>query len=71
VADGAPATHAHVVLGRRDGSTVGGHLLHAAVWPTLEVMLHELPAHLQKRYDPEPGLTLIVPRGGHQGVARS
>ena len=24
--DGARALHAHAVLGRRDGSTVGGHL---------------------------------------------
>src|SRR4051812_30148979 len=30
--------HAHVVLGRRDGSTVGGHLLKAKVRPTLEVI---------------------------------
>jgi predicted DNA-binding protein with PD1-like motif len=57
----APSVHAHVVLGRRDGSTVGGHLLEARVWPTLEVIVAESPEHLRKRYDPETGLTLIDP----------
>jgi uncharacterized protein len=40
-----PAVHAHVVLGRGDGSTVGGHLKRAIVWPTLEVVVTESPAH--------------------------
>src|SRR5689334_12473823 len=31
---GAPKVHAHVVLGRRDGSTRGGHLIEAHVRPT-------------------------------------
>src|SRR5436309_2497929 len=29
--------HAHVVLGRRDGSTLGGHLKRGTVFPTLEM----------------------------------
>ena len=33
--------HAHVVLGRSDASTLGGHIQDAKVWPTLEVMLIE------------------------------
>jgi len=53
--------HLHAVLGRRDGSTRGGQLLEAAVWPTLEVMLVEAPAHLKRRHDPDSGLALIVP----------
>jgi uncharacterized protein len=57
--DGKPALHAHVVLGRADGSTVGGHLLEARVWPTLEVILVESPAHLRRRHDPASGLALI------------
>jgi predicted DNA-binding protein with PD1-like motif len=57
--DGKPVVHAHVVLGRRDGSTVGGHLLEGHVRPTLEVVLDEVPAHLRKRHDPESGLALI------------
>jgi predicted DNA-binding protein with PD1-like motif len=57
--DGKPALHAHVVLGKADGSTVGGHLLEARVWPTLEVILVESPAHLRRRHDPASGLALI------------
>lgn len=56
---GEPKLHAHVVLGRPDGSTVGGHLLEGEVWPTLEVILTEAPASLRKRLDPETGLALI------------
>lgn len=56
---GAPKLHLHAVLGRRDGSTVGGHLLEAHVRPTLEVILTESPAHLHRRFDPSCGLALI------------
>lgn len=60
-ADGEPTLHIHAVLGRSDGSVVGGHLLEGHVRPTLEVILVEPPAHLKKRKDPETGLALIVP----------
>ena len=58
--DGAPRLHAHVVVAKRDGSAWGGHLLHASVQPTLEVMLVESPAHLQRCIDPATGLALIA-----------
>jgi predicted DNA-binding protein with PD1-like motif len=61
VEDGDARVHAHVVLGRSDGSALGGHLLEGHVWPTLEVVLDESPAHLRKRSDPETGLALIDP----------
>jgi predicted DNA-binding protein with PD1-like motif len=57
--DGEPQVHAHVVLGRSDGSTCGGHLLEAHVWPTLEVILEESPTHLKRRFDKETRLALI------------
>jgi len=57
--DGEPAVHAHVVLGLRDGSARGGHLLRGIVRPTLEVVLHRSPAHLRKRHDAASGLALI------------
>ncbi len=57
--DGASAVHAHAVVGLRDGSTRGGHLLEAVVRPTLEVVLTESPAHLRKSFRPEYGLALI------------
>jgi predicted DNA-binding protein with PD1-like motif len=58
--DGArPKVHAHAVLGKRDGSAVGGHLLTATVRPPLEIVLTELPDPLCRRSDPETGLALI------------
>lgn len=57
--DGGPQVHAHVVVGKADGTAHGGHLLRATVRPTLEVMLTEEPAHLQRRFDPASGITLI------------
>jgi predicted DNA-binding protein with PD1-like motif len=57
--DDAPTLHAHLVLGRKDSSAIGGHLKKLVVWPTLEVVLTEAPAALRKRVDPETGLALI------------
>lgn len=57
--DGRKKVHAHVVLGHRDGSACGGHLLSASVRPTLEVILTETPGYLRRRHDPQTGLTLI------------
>jgi predicted DNA-binding protein with PD1-like motif len=57
--DGKPKLHAHVVLGKRDGSACGGHLLAARVRPTLEVIVSESPAHLRRKHDPVTGLALI------------
>ena len=57
--DGEPVVHAHVVVGRSDGSTRGGHLRKAHVRPTLELVLVEYPKHLERKHDPETGLALI------------
>jgi uncharacterized protein len=57
--DGEPIVHAHVVVGKSDGTAWGGHLIEAHVRPTLEVMLVETPTHLHRRYDPDTGLALI------------
>jgi len=57
--EGRPKVHAHVVVGKRDGSAHGGHLKSARVRPTLEVVLVESPAHLRRRMDPRTGLALI------------
>lgn len=59
--DGSRALHIHLVLGRRDGSALAGHLLEGLVRPTLEVVVTETPAHLRKVHDPESGLALIRP----------
>jgi predicted DNA-binding protein with PD1-like motif len=57
--DGEPGLHAHVVVGRSDGSTRGGHLKKAHVRPTLELVLVEYPAYLERKWDKESTLMLI------------
>jgi predicted DNA-binding protein with PD1-like motif len=57
--EGKPQIHAHVVVGKRDGTAHGGHLLEAHVWPTLEVIVVESPRHLYRHHDPATGLALI------------
>ncbi len=58
--DGGPSVHVHAVLGLRDGTTRGGHLLKATVRPTLEVTIVESPAHLRRRKRPDLGIALIA-----------
>ena len=57
--EGGPEVHAHVVVGRSDGTTLGGHLLEGHVWPTLEVIVTDSPHHLRKSHDADTGLALI------------
>ena len=57
--DGKPKIHAHVVVGKRDGTAHGGHLLRATVRPTLEVILTESAAHLRRTVHDDSGLALI------------
>jgi predicted DNA-binding protein with PD1-like motif len=59
---GGPAIHTHLVVGKRDGSAMAGHLGKAHVRPTLEVVLTESPVHLRKKKDSETGLALIRPQ---------
>ena len=56
---GQPTVHAHVVLGKRDGSAWGGHLLEAHVRPTLEVIVVEAPHHLRRETDEATGLARL------------
>lgn len=57
--DGEPKVHAHVVVGKSDGTAHGGHLLEAHVRPTLEVIVEETPEHLRREVDKETDLALI------------
>ena len=63
----SPQVHAHVVVGKADGTAHGGHILEAHVWPTLEVMLTESPRHLCRKTDRETGLALIDLSAGSDG----
>jgi uncharacterized protein len=59
--EGTPHLHAHVVLGRYDATTRGGHLVEAVVRPTMELVIVEYPEHLQRRHDKKTGLVLLKP----------
>jgi len=54
-----PKLHAHVVIGKSDGTAHGGHLLNAKVRPTLEVVLIDSPRHMERYSDPQTGLALL------------
>ena len=54
-----PKIHAHVVLGRRDGSTIGGHLIKATVRPTLELFLRDDGMRLTRARDATTQLWLL------------
>ena len=59
---GEPSLHIHLVVGKRDGNALAGHLGEGHVRPTLEVIITESPAHLRRVKDAESGLALIRPR---------
>ena len=56
---GASKVHAHVIIGKSDGTAHGGHLLKAYVRPTLEVIVTESAGELRKSFDPLSKLDLI------------
>lgn len=58
---GEPKLHLHCVIGRRDGSAMGGHLLAARVRPTLELFVTDTGAALERATDAKTGLPLLVP----------
>jgi predicted DNA-binding protein with PD1-like motif len=57
--DGKSSLHTHAVLGLRDGSVRGGHLIEGYVRPTLEVTLVESEAHLRRKKKAGLGIALI------------
>ena len=59
--NGKPVVHMHAILGRRDGTTVGGHVWELNTNPTIEVFLTANTIPLAKRPDPASGLKLIDP----------
>lgn len=56
---GEPKLHAHVVVGKSDGTAHGGHLLDAHVRPTLEVVVVESSRQLRRRMRAEFGVALL------------
>ena len=58
--NGDPKLHAHIVVGKSDGTAHGGHLIEGHVRPVLEVVLVESPSHLHRKMDKETGIALIT-----------
>jgi predicted DNA-binding protein with PD1-like motif len=59
--NGKPVVHTHVVLGHRDGTTVGGHVWELHVNPTLEVFVTADTIPLKKKPDDASGMKFIDP----------
>lgn len=57
--DGEPFWHIHGVFGRRDYSTVGGHIKRLDIALTGEVLLMSSTLPLTRNYDETTGLKLI------------
>ena len=56
-----PVVHMHAVLGKPNGTTVGGHVFELNVNPTLEVFLTANTTSLKKKPDDASGMKLIDP----------
>jgi predicted DNA-binding protein with PD1-like motif len=56
---GEPKVHAHVVVGKSDGTAHGGHLVEAHVHPTLEVVVVESSRQLRRKMRAEFGIALL------------
>jgi len=56
-----PKLHLHCIIGRRDGTTMGGHLLEAHVRPTLEVFVTVYTDHIVREVDDATNLPLLKP----------
>jgi uncharacterized protein len=59
VANDSVVVHCHIVVGLADGTTRGGHLVHALTSPTLEVTFTAEPTVPRKSFDEYSGLTLM------------
>lgn len=57
--EGKPKVHVHAAIGKRDGTAHGGHVLDAHVWPTVEIVLEELPGEIFRKMNEACGLPLI------------
>lgn len=51
--------HAHVVVGKADGTAQGGHFMEGSVYPTAEIVITELPAKMRRILDEKTGLSLL------------
>jgi predicted DNA-binding protein with PD1-like motif len=59
IKEGAPFTHIHVTLGRRDLSIVGGHFNDMTVHPNLEIWLSPESEAVERTLDEASGIFLM------------
>lgn len=59
IRQGRPFPHLHATLGRRDFSTVGGHLFEARAGATCEIVIRPLAGYLQRVEDAVTGQFLL------------
>lgn len=59
--NGKPIVHMHAVLGKPNGSTIGGHVFELSVNPTLEVFMTVNTIPLRKKPDESSGMKVIDP----------
>ncbi len=59
--NGKPIVHMHAVLGKPDGTTIGGHVFELDVNPTLEVMVTVNNVPLKRKPDDASGMKVIDP----------
>lgn len=60
--NGKPIVHMHALLGKSNGTPIGGHVFELNVNPTLEVFMTVNSTPLKKRPDDESGMKLIDPK---------
>ncbi len=58
--EGKPVIHCHGVFGRRDMSTLGGHVKKLIVSATCELTLTQVPSNFTRAYDEKTGLNLLI-----------
>jgi predicted DNA-binding protein with PD1-like motif len=57
--DGTPFPHVHASVGRRDLTVLGGHIMKAVAWPTIEVWVSPESTAVNRLPDEESGLALM------------
>lgn len=59
--DGKVLVHAHGVVAKNDSKCLGGHMLYASAWPTVEIMLTVTEKPMEKFRDESTGLSFYKP----------
>jgi predicted DNA-binding protein with PD1-like motif len=60
--NGKPMVHMHAVLGKSNGTPIGGHVFELNVNPTLEIFMTVHTGPLKRRPDEESGIKVIDPK---------